>query len=55
MSGVVVDLDFNAINFVLDLYEIPNKRRVFEQVLTVSRHFIKLENDKMKLESRTKK
>lgn len=46
--GGVLDLDFNALNFILDLYEIPNKRQVFEKVLGVSRYFIKEEREKQK-------
>lgn len=33
--GEIVGLDFNAINFVMEMYEVRDRRRVFEKVLAI--------------------
>ena len=45
-SGEAIDLNFHSIGFLLDLYDIQNKRRVFEKVLTVFQHFLQIEKAK---------
>jgi len=39
--GEVIDINFESIKFIMELYDIPNKRGVFEKVINVSRFFIK--------------
>ena len=46
MNGVILDVDFNAIKFILDLYDIANKKIIFEKVIKVARHFINEDNKK---------
>jgi len=46
--GGIVDISFEAVKFIMDLYEIENQRIVFEKVLGVARYFINEENEKNK-------
>ena len=48
MDGMPVDLDFRALEFVFDLYEIEDRKTVFERVIKLWRHVIKLQRDKAK-------
>lgn len=38
--GEVLDINFNAIEFIMNLYNVPNKKEVFEKIVKVSRYFI---------------
>jgi len=49
--GDIVDISFAAIDIVLNLFEIQNKRNVFLKVVTLARHFIDVDRKK---ESETK-
>ena len=46
--GDIVDIDFKAINIVMNLFEIPNKKDVFKKVVTLARHFIEIDRKKAK-------
>ena len=35
--GDVIDLDYNAIKMIMDLYEVTNQRECFEKVITIFR------------------
>lgn len=32
-TGDILGIDYTAVNFILDIYNISNKKRVFEKVL----------------------
>jgi len=49
MDGVAVDLDFNAVQFVMDLDEVENKRDCFHKVLKMWHHIAKINNEKRKI------
>lgn len=38
--GTIVDIDFNAIKFVMELYDIQDKKTCFEKVVGMFRHFL---------------
>ena len=38
--GTVIDIDFNAINFIMNLYEVKNRKVCFEKVVMLFRHFL---------------
>lgn len=44
--GTPIDLDFNAIEFILNLYKIRNKKEVFEKVIMVSRYILEEAKEK---------
>ena len=39
--SVVVDLNFPAVQMILDLYEIKDKRKCFEKVVRAFHHFLR--------------
>lgn len=41
MEGRVVDIDFNALKVVMDLYGVRDQRRCFEAVRGVFHHFLR--------------
>ena len=41
MDGTVIDLDYNAVLRVMELYDIPNKREVFERVVGLFHRVLK--------------
>ena len=49
MDGLAVDLDFNAVQFVMDLEEVENKRDCFHKVLKMWHHIAKINNEKRKI------
>lgn len=51
IEGVPVDLDFQAVEFVMNLYEIENRRECFELVLLAWRNMA--ENNRAKRRSKT--
>jgi hypothetical protein len=44
MDGVAVDLDFNAIQFIMDLTEIEDRRDCFYKVLKMWHHINRMNN-----------
>ena len=38
--GNVIDIDFKAIDFIMNLYDIQNKKICFEKVVLLFRHFL---------------
>ncbi len=44
-SGMIIDLDHNALHRDMDLYEIENKRSVFERVIWLFHEVLKLQHD----------
>ena len=50
MEGVAVDLDFSAVQFVMDLNEVEDRRDCFHKVVTMWRHINKMNNAKRKLD-----
>ena len=49
MDGVAVDLDFNALKFVMDLNEIEDQYECFNKVLFVWHHISKINNAERKI------
>ena len=45
-AGEIIDLNYTAVNFVMDLHDITNKKEVFQKVTKVFSHF--LEEDRKK-------
>ena len=49
MEGVAVDLDFNAVKFVMDLNEVEDKFDCFHKVLMMWHHVANIDNAKRKI------
>ena len=47
-NGGVIDINFVAINVILDIFEIENKQSVFEKVVTAFHHFLSIDREKEK-------
>ena len=50
MEGVAVDLDFSAVQFVMDLNEVENRKDCFYKVITMWRHINNMKNAKRKMD-----
>ena len=37
---IIIDIDFNAIDFIMNLYDIKNRKVCFEKVVVLFRHFL---------------
>ena len=49
MSGVILDINFDAVFRVMDLYEVEDRRKVFEKVVAAFRKCV-IEKQKEKQE-----
>ena len=49
MDGVAVDLDFNAVKFVMDLNQVDDQFDCFHKVLKMWHHMANIDNQKRKL------
>lgn len=38
--GTVIDIDFKAIDFIMNLYDVKNRKVCFEKVVMLFRHFL---------------
>lgn len=38
--GQIIDLHFPSVQFVMDLYDVKNKKNCFERVLKIFHHFL---------------
>lgn len=52
MDGVPVDLNFQAVKFIMDLYEIGNQRDCFERVLRVWHNIAETDRAKRRIKSK---
>jgi hypothetical protein len=51
INGVAVDLDYGAVKFVMDLYEIEDQRNCFERVLRVWHSMAEIDRAKRKVKT----
>ena len=46
--GTIVDIDFNAIDFIMNLYDIKNRKVCFEKVVMLFRRFLEADKEENK-------